>query len=74
MAVKIFRWKAIAPLLVLLVLIAVLLWLFAEPVAKETAEEVSTELLGTQVDVGKLDIIAKEAAVDLRTFEIADPF
>jgi uncharacterized protein (TIGR03545 family) len=74
MAVKIFRWKAIAPLLVLLVLIAVLLWLFAEPVAKETAEEVSTELLGTQVDVGKLDIIADEASLDLRALQVADPF
>jgi len=74
MAVKIFRWKAIAPLAVLLVLIAVLLWLFAEPVAKDTTEEVSTELLGTQVDVGKLDIIADEASVDLRELQIADPF
>ncbi len=74
MAVKIFRWKAIGPLLLLLVLIGVLLWLFAEPVAKDTAEEVSTELLGTQVDVGKLDIIADEASVDLRALQIADPF
>jgi uncharacterized protein (TIGR03545 family) len=74
MAVKIFRWKAIGPLALLLVLIGVLLWLFAEPVAKDTAEEVSTELLGTQVDVGKLDIIADEASVDLRALQIADPF
>jgi uncharacterized protein (TIGR03545 family) len=74
MAVKIFRWKAIAPLALLLVLIGVLVWLFAEPVAKDTAEEVGTELLGTQVDVGKLDIIADEASVDLRALQIADPF
>jgi uncharacterized protein (TIGR03545 family) len=74
MAVKIFRWKAIAPLALLLVIIGVLVWLFAEPVAKDTAEEVSTELLGTQVDVGKLDIIADEASVDLRALQIADPF
>ena len=63
MAVKIFRWKAIGPLLLLFLLIGILLWLFAEPVAKDTTEEVSTELLGTQVDVGRLDIIAKEASV-----------
>ena len=74
MAVKIFRWKAIGPLALLLAIIGVLLWLFAEPVAKDTAEEVSTELLGTQVDVGKLDIIADEASVDLRALQIADPF
>jgi uncharacterized protein (TIGR03545 family) len=74
MAVKIFRWKAIGPLALLLVLIGVLLWLFAEPIAKDTTEEVGTELLGTQVDIGKLDIIADEASVDLRELQIADPF
>ncbi|HUF35787.1 MAG TPA: hypothetical protein VMN37_07535 [Gemmatimonadales bacterium] len=74
MAVKIFRWKAIGPLMLFLVLLGVLVWLFAEPVAKDTTEEVSTELLGTQVDVGTLDIIAKEARVDLRVLQVADPF
>ncbi|MGH7536610.1 MAG: TIGR03545 family protein [Gemmatimonadales bacterium] len=74
MAVKIFRWKAIGPLLLLLCLIGVLVYLFAEPVAKDTTEEVSTELLGTQVDVGKLDIIADEARVDLASLQVADPF
>ncbi len=74
MKLKIFRWKAIGPLLLFLLLIGVLLWLFAEPVAKDTTEEVSTELLGTQVDIGKLDIIAGEAAVDIRELQVADPF
>ena len=74
MAVKIFRWKAIGPLALFLAIIAVLVWLFAEPVARDTTEEVGTELLGTQVDVGKLDIRADEAAVDLYVLEIADPF
>ncbi len=74
MAVKIFRWKAIGPLLLFLAIIAILLWLFAEPVVEDTTEEVGTELLGTQVDIGKLDIRAGEAAVDLHLLEIADPF
>jgi uncharacterized protein (TIGR03545 family) len=74
MAVQVFRWKAIGPLLLFLLLLAILLWLFAEPVAKDTSEEVGTELLGTQVDIGKLDIIAKEASVDLSALQIADPF
>ncbi len=74
MQVRIFRWKAIGPLLLLLGIVAVLVWLFAEPLAKDTTEEVSTELLGTQVDVGKLDIIAKEASVKLQALQIADPF
>ena len=74
MAVKIVRWKAIGPLVLFLAIIGLLVWLFAEPVAEETTEEVGTELLGTQVDIGKLDIRANEAAVDLRALEIADPF
>jgi uncharacterized protein (TIGR03545 family) len=74
MAVKIFRWKAIGALLLFFLIIAILVWLFAEPFAKDTTEEVGTELLGTQVDIGKLDIRADEAAVDLHLLEIADPF
>src|SRR5687768_14031433 len=74
MAIRIFRWKAIGPLLLFLAIVGLLLWLFAEPVAEDTTEEVGTELLGTQVDIGKLDIRANDAAVDLRELEIADPF
>ena len=74
MGVKIFRWKAIGPLLLLLAIIAVLVVLFAEPVARQTTEEVSTELLGTQVDVGRLDLLPRQASVDLGALQVADPF
>ena len=74
MRVKIFRWKAIGPLLLLLAVIGVLVVLFAEPVARQTTEEVSTELLGTQVDVGRLDLLPKQASVDLGALQVADPF
>jgi hypothetical protein len=50
MRMKIFRWKAIGPLLLLLTIITVLVIIFAEPIAHDTTEEASTELLGTQVD------------------------
>jgi uncharacterized protein (TIGR03545 family) len=72
--VKIFRWKAIGTLVLFLAIIAILVWLFAEPVTESTTEEAGTELLGTQVDIGKLDIRADEAALDLHLLEIADPF
>ncbi|MEP6687172.1 MAG: TIGR03545 family protein [Gemmatimonadales bacterium] len=74
MPAKIFRWKAIGPLLLLLILIGVLVVLFAEPVARSTTEEASTELLGTQVDVGRLDLLPREASVDLGQLQVADPF
>jgi uncharacterized protein (TIGR03545 family) len=74
MRIKIFRWKAIGPLLLLFAILTVLIVIFAEPIAKDTTEEASTELLGTQVDVGKLDLYPREASVDLRRLQIADPF
>jgi len=74
MKVTIFRWKAIGPLLLLFTLLGILAWIFAEPVARETTEEASTELLGTQVDLGKLDLLPRQASVDLRALQIADPF
>lgn len=74
MRIKIFRWKAIGPLLLFLAIITVLVVIFAEPIAHDTTEEASTELLGTQVDVGKLDLHPRQASVDLRALQIADPF
>jgi uncharacterized protein (TIGR03545 family) len=74
MRVKIFRWKAIGPLLLFLAILIVLVVIFAEPIAKDTTEEASTELLGTQVDVGKLDLYPREALVNLSRLQIADPF
>ena len=74
MKFKVFRWKAIGPLLLFFMLFGLLLWIFAEPVARDTTEEASTELLGTQVDLGKLDLIPRQASVDLRALQIADPF
>ncbi|MFL5473967.1 MAG: hypothetical protein ACJ8AM_16555, partial [Gemmatimonadales bacterium] len=74
MNVKVFRWKAIGPLLLLFLLLGVVVWIFAEPVARETTEEASTELLGTEVDLGKLDLLPRQASVELRALQIADPF
>jgi uncharacterized protein (TIGR03545 family) len=74
MKVKVFRWKAIGPLLVLFVLLGVLVWIFAEPVARQTTEEAGSELLGTEVDVGKLDLLPRQASVDVGALQIADPF
>jgi uncharacterized protein (TIGR03545 family) len=73
-SVRIFRWKAIGPLLLLLLLIGMLVVLFAEPVARGATEDASTDLLGTQVDVRKLDLRPREIGADLWRIEVADPF
>jgi uncharacterized protein (TIGR03545 family) len=74
MKFKVFRWKAIGPLLLFFTLLAVLIWIFAEPIARQTTEEASSQLLGTQVDVGKLDLVPRQASVELRALQVADPF
>ena len=74
MQIKIFRWKAIGPLLLLFAILTLLVLVFAEPIAHDTTEEASTELLGTQVDIGKLDLLPRQASVDLQALQIADPF
>jgi uncharacterized protein (TIGR03545 family) len=72
--IKVFRWKAIGPLLLALIAIGVLVVIFAEPVVRDTTEDVSTDLLGTQVDVRKLDLRPREIGADLWQIEVADPF
>jgi len=74
MKFKVFRWKAVGPLLLLFILLGLVVWIFAEPVARETTEEASTELLGTEVDLGKLDLLPRQASVELQALQIADPF
>ena len=61
---RIFLWKAVGPLLGFLVVIGVLTALFAEPIARDTTEDAGTDLLGTQVDVGKLDLRPREIGAD----------
>lgn len=74
MRTRIFRWRAISVLLLVLAVLGLLTVLFAEPVLEETTEEAGTELLGTQLDIGSLDLRPGETAVDLGRLELADPF
>lgn len=69
-----FRWRAIGPLLLAALLLGVLVWLFAEPVVEQTAEEAATKALGTQVEIGKLDIYPRNSGLRLRALQVADPF
>ena len=71
---KVARWKGIIPLLLFLVLLVIGYLLFADTIARNTAEESATELLGTQVDIGSLHILEGDAAIELTGLEVADPF
>jgi uncharacterized protein (TIGR03545 family) len=71
---KIFRWKAIGPLLLFFAGLAVLWWLFADRIARQTAEEVGTSLLGARVDIERLHLDLARGQVEVRGLTVASPF
>src|SRR5262249_15946123 len=54
--VKVFRWRAVGPLLVFFVIGGVLWWLFADTIARRTSEKVGTQLLGAKVEIQRLHL------------------
>ncbi len=71
--VKIFRWKAVGPLLLFALLLAILWWLFADGIARRTSENVGTAVLGARVDIDRLHIDLLGGKVELRGLTIASP-
>ena len=74
MKIKIFRWRAIGPLLLFLVCLGVLWLIFGDLLVEDTGEEVTTELLGTQVDISGLKVRETESRIEIRGIQVADPF
>lgn len=70
---KVFRWRAIGPLILCLILLGILWALFADTLARREAQADLEDLLGTQVDIASLRIRETDVAVDLGDFAIADP-
>lgn len=71
---KIFRWRAIGPLLLCVVGLGVLWWLFADRIARQTAEDVGTTMLGARVDIDRLHIDLARGEVEVRGLTVASPF
>lgn len=72
--IRIFRWKAVGPLLLFLVAVAVLWWLFADRIARRTAEDVGTAMLGARVDIDRLHIDLAQGQIEVRGLTVASPF
>jgi uncharacterized protein (TIGR03545 family) len=71
--VKIFRWKAVGPLLGFGVVLAILWWLFADRIAHTTTENVGTRVLGARVDIDWLNLDLLGGKVELRGLTVASP-
>ena len=70
---RIFRWRAIGPLLVLVVIAVVLWWLFADTIARRETQKVGTQLLGARVEIEDLHLDLKNGDVTIRGLTIASP-
>ena len=70
---RIFRWRAIGPLLVLFVIGAVLWWLFADTIARHESQKVGTQMLGARVEIEHLHLDIANGKVLVRGLTIASP-
>src|SRR5436190_3159820 len=70
---KVFRWKAIGPLLVLLVIAAVLWWLFADTIARHQSQQVGTQVLGAKVEIADMHLDLPHGQVRIRGLTLASP-
>jgi uncharacterized protein (TIGR03545 family) len=71
---RIFRWQGSAFLLVMLLLLVTWWLIFGERTLRHSLQEAATTSLGTQVDIGALDLRLTEGVVALIGVAIADPF
>ncbi len=70
---KIFRWRAVGPLLVLLVIAGILWWLFADTIARHESQKVGTQMLGAKVEIQKLHLDLRHGKVLISGLTIASP-
>ena len=73
MSARVFRWRAIGPLLLFAVLGALLWWLFADRIARHAAEAVGTAIVGAKVEMRGLHIDLAKGDVTVRGLIVASP-
>ncbi|HEX7121517.1 MAG TPA: TIGR03545 family protein [Gemmatimonadaceae bacterium] len=74
MKIKVFRWRGIFALLFLLALVATWWLIFGERTVQRSLQEAATTSMGTEVDIGGLDIRLIDGVAVLTGIAIADPF
>ena len=71
---RVFRWKAIVPLLLLGAVGAGLWLVFADRIAKHTTESVGTTFVGARVEIDRLHLDVPHGRVEIRGLTVASPF
>ncbi len=73
MRTRIFRWKAIVPLGVLLALVSVVSYLFLDLTVERSIEALGATIVGARVDLAEADVRLAEGAVYLRGLAVTNP-
>ena len=73
MKIKVFRWRAIGPLLVLFVIGCLLWWVFADTIARRESQKVGTQMLGARVEIEHLHLDIANGKVLMRGLTVASP-
>jgi uncharacterized protein (TIGR03545 family) len=69
----IFRWKAITPLCLLLVLIGFAWLVFSDKIVELSIEEFGAEMTGARVDLESADLRLAEGKIRLTGLQVANP-
>ncbi|MEJ2237087.1 MAG: TIGR03545 family protein [Gemmatimonadales bacterium] len=70
---KLFRWKAIVPLTIVLVLIGVAWWLYSDRLIEHSIEDFGADLVGARVDVEEADLSLAEGRLRIVGLAAANP-
>jgi hypothetical protein len=73
MAKKIFRWKAIVPVVLFLALVTILWIIFADRILRSQIESIGSSTLGTELDLASFQLRERDAAMDMGGLQIANP-
>lgn len=70
---KLFRWKAIVPMLLFVVLVAVLWSLYIDRVIRRTIEIVGTDVVGAKVELASARLSLRRGELELEGLQVTDP-
>ncbi len=70
---KLFRWRAIVPLVLVLLTMALIWYMVADRVVESSVEDTGADLVGAKVDVQSADLRLGEGKVSLTGLAVANP-
>lgn len=73
MKIKLFRWKAIVPLSILLALLLAAWVLYSDKMIEHAVEDFGAQLVGARVDLESADLRLSEGSVRLTGLQVANP-